>query len=315
MHGLQFQYIKEFYSAYPDTPKFSLSILSDITHDEVDDLGVAEDEILSFIKEMEQLGYLEKTIMLIFGDHGPRFSRYRSTMHGKLEERLPFFSFSVPSWFQKEHPKLHENLLANSDILTSHFDIHATLKHILSYPEAPSDKTVGQSLLTRLNQSRTCEEIGVEAHWCPCLAWTNLNASTPLALDLAKKVVEYINNLTSTSQKLKKLCERLKLKNVTFLSLLTGSKKVQSFIGSQDMHGRVQTFDENARHSDMHVEKKFEIHFETSPNDGLYEATVEVFSKGIKIIGAISRVNSYKDQPKCVEASHVNLLKFCFCRS
>ena len=264
---------------------------------------------------MEQLGRLETTLLMIFGDHGPRFSSYRNTMHGKLEERLPFFSITVPRWFREQHPMFHQNLLENSEILTSHFDIHATLRHVLSYPETPVSLKLGQSLFTQLNRSRTCADIGVEAHWCPCLSWTELNASTPQAFDIAHRVVEYINNLTSTSDKVLTLCERLSLRNITFFSLLTGNSQVQQFQGSGDIHGRVARFDRNTHHSDMHVEKRFEVHFETLPNNGFYEATVEIVGEGLKISGEISRVNAYKDQPKCVADTHIHLLKFCFCKN
>lgn len=60
-----------------------------------------------------------------------RFSEVRSTLQGKQEERLPFFSFTFPESFKKRFPQEYKNFVQNSDRLTTPFDIHATLKHIL----------------------------------------------------------------------------------------------------------------------------------------------------------------------------------------
>lgn len=61
-----------------------------------------------------------------------RFADVRNTLQGKLEERLPFFSFAFPEWFKQKHKVKYENLQENMERLTTPFDIHATLEDILS---------------------------------------------------------------------------------------------------------------------------------------------------------------------------------------
>lgn len=60
-----------------------------------------------------------------------RFTEIRETIQGKQEERLPFFSFAFPESFKKRFSQEYENFVKNSERLTTPFDIHATLKHIL----------------------------------------------------------------------------------------------------------------------------------------------------------------------------------------
>lgn len=60
-----------------------------------------------------------------------RFAEVRKTLQGKQEERLPFFSFSFPKTFQQRFPTEYATFLQNINRLTTPFDIHATLTHIL----------------------------------------------------------------------------------------------------------------------------------------------------------------------------------------
>lgn len=62
-----------------------------------------------------------------------RFADVRNTIQGKQEERLPFFSFSLPKWFQDKYPGAYLNLKGNAPMLTTPFDVHRTLEHILDF--------------------------------------------------------------------------------------------------------------------------------------------------------------------------------------
>ena len=98
-------------------------------------------------------------MIILFGDHGSRNDDVRNTMQGKLEERLPWLSISVPDWLIRKFPHIGLALEHNQHIITSPFDMHATLRHILTYPKEPhGEKT--QSLLTQLPHTRTCSDAG-----------------------------------------------------------------------------------------------------------------------------------------------------------
>lgn len=60
-----------------------------------------------------------------------RFAEIRNTFQGKLEERLPFFSFTFPPWFKTKYKRAYDNFKGNLKTLVTPFDIHATLKSVL----------------------------------------------------------------------------------------------------------------------------------------------------------------------------------------
>lgn len=65
-----------------------------------------------------------------------RFKDVRNTQQGKLEERLPFFSFVLPTWFKHKYPKAYDNFQENAHSLTTPFDIYETLKNVLHFESA-----------------------------------------------------------------------------------------------------------------------------------------------------------------------------------
>ena len=60
----------------------------------------------------------------------------------------------------------------------------------------------------------------------------------------------------------------------------------------------------------------FQVVIETAPNEGLYEATVNVESASSQchIVGEVSRINRYGSQPACILQSSPDLRKYCYCR-
>ena len=58
----------------------------------------------------------------------------------------------------------------------------------------------------------------------------------------------------------------------------------------------------------------FMLKFETSPNDGIYEMSVQMSGGKLQFNErTISRTNAYGDQPKCVADKMPHLRKYCFC--
>lgn len=60
------------------------------------------------------------------------FADVRRTLHGKLEERLPFFSFIFPDEFKKRYSAEYKQFNENLNRLTTPFDVHETFVDILS---------------------------------------------------------------------------------------------------------------------------------------------------------------------------------------
>nr|XP_006817646.1 PREDICTED: uncharacterized protein LOC102808095 [Saccoglossus kowalevskii] len=177
-HEVMFNYLRQFQTQYdPWVRRFGFMFLSEISHDNINNLGWADRDLERYLKSLYEGGHLENTIHFLFGDHGARYSGIRNTMQGKLEERLPFMSVFIPKKLRDLHPELYEQLQANAEKLTTPYDIHATFQHILNY----SDDTVsgkGISLFKQIPFSRTCEDAGVDTHWCTCLKWIPVSLSS-----------------------------------------------------------------------------------------------------------------------------------------
>ena len=143
--------------AYKKVPKFGLAFLSSISHNNMNSLKAAQGYILQFFKSIREQGFLDNTILMVFGDHGIRYGDARVTMQSKLEERLPFLSITLPKGVREKFPELDGILKENSEELTSPFDMHATLRDILSYARGNDDSgKTGTSLFRRIADSRGC---------------------------------------------------------------------------------------------------------------------------------------------------------------
>lgn len=319
-HNESLNYLMSFFRRYQDTPKFAFSSHADISHDSVNTVGFADDDLKATLETMQKESLLKNTLLIIFSDHGPRFSGFRSTIQGKLEERFPFMSFTLPEWFQDEYPDLQSNLLHNSRVLTSPFDVYATLRHILSYPHYPRGILVGQSLFSRIDpRNRTCASAGVDDHWCPCLDLEEVGTNESVVMELADFVVLHINNLTSQNEELVKMCRRLKLKEVNRAFREMPSEAMQRFQGTtrdarDTCDGCGVVLGKKSRNN-LVKDTLYQLHFVTSPNEGFYEATVRI-QKGVpSLVGDISRIDAYKDQPYCIMEDFPLLRKYCYCFS
>ena len=315
-HNVALEYLLSFLRAYKDKPKFSLITHAVISHQDLNPIGYVDDDLKSVLQTMESENLLKNTMLIIFGDHGIRFSGLRKTIQGKLEERLPFMSITLPEWFKEKYPDLYSNLVHNSKILTTPFDVYATFRHILSYPGYPaSEITTGQSLFSKIDGgNRTCENAGVEEHWCPCLNLEEISTDEPLIKELAEFVVKYMNNLMFQNSQLKELCQTLVLKEINNAFRDMPSEEMQLFSETKrdeecDSCGLL--FGEKSTNT-LHGDTLYQLQFTTSPNEGVYEASVRTKGGVPSLAGDISRINAYRDQPYCIAEKFPLLRKYCY---
>ena len=71
---------------------------------------------------------LDNTLLIFFSDHGFRYGPLRQTHTGEVENRLPFIFIHLPKDFNKTFA---DKLRQNQYRLTTPFDIHATLTHLI----------------------------------------------------------------------------------------------------------------------------------------------------------------------------------------
>ena len=57
----------------------------------------------------------------------------------------------------------------------------------------------------------------------------------------------------------------------------------------------------------------YHLQLETSPNDAFYEATVKMKEGEPSLVGDISRIDAYSDQPHCIMDRFPLLRKYCYC--
>ena len=317
-HSMSLKYLLSFFRRYKHKPKFGFSSHAAISHDDMNAIGYADDDLKAFLQTFEKDAFLDNTLLIVFADHGARFSSLRKTIQGKLEERFPFMSITTPKWFREKHSDLYSNLAHNSRVLTSPFDVYATLRHILSYPQYPSEIITGQSLFTRIDEkNRTCASAGVDDHWCPCLDLEPVSIDEPAVNESAQFVVNYINNLTSQSDELSKLCQRLVLKEIKTAFREMPKEAMQRFQETKPDTTNVCDGCEillgDKAENTLARDTLYQLQFVTSPNEGFYEASVRM-NKGVPlIVGDISRIDAYKDQPYCIMETFPLLRKFCYC--
>ncbi|XP_066995599.1 uncharacterized protein [Anabrus simplex] len=296
------RYATDFVTTFRNTLYFALIWLNNFSHNNHNTPAAMDLRVLQFLNELIDTGALNTTFIVFFSDHGMRFGKIRETFVGWLEERLPFIYFWIPEWFRKRYPESFQNLIMNSDRLTSPYDLHDTLRDVLEKsensivslyhnvtPECPKCK----SLFSEVIEDRSCEDAGIAPHWCTCTQYETLSVKSETVQAAARYV------LTEIQMKLKKagnssdeakLCAELQMSRVI---------KARSKI-----HG-----DKKAADHDDYV-----IMFETLPGEGLFEATVRHWHESsieFNIMGIVSRINSYASHSTCVKDAELKL--YCYC--
>lgn len=239
------------FTQYPqDVGKFAFGFHSEYSHGVVEELSLADDPVTTWIKHLNSSGVLDNTILMLMSDHGHRFSFTRSTLQGKYEERLPFFSIVLPAWFKERFPNSYKSLQVNAlDRLTTPFDIHETFLSVLNDLNAgvdvgavahdPNKLTRGLSLFREIPVERSCEDAKVSSHWCACNSWKQVNQKDdPLVIRAADAIVQEINHLIHESGK-SHLCSQLSLKQITRSMKMIPKKEMLAFKESSDHDGRV----------------------------------------------------------------------------
>jgi len=133
----------------------------------------------------------------------------------------------------------------------------------------------------------------------------------------AAAVVGYINNLTSQSAELSKLCQRLVLKEIKTAFREMPKEAVQRFQDTKhaanDACDSCEAVLGDKSENTLVRDTLYQLQLVTSPNEGFYEASVRMTKGVISIVGDVSRIDAYKDQPYCIMETFPLLRKFCYC--
>ena len=118
-HMYLLKYIEQFAARMKDHRYFAFTFLTPLSHDDLNEVQVADSDFEMMLLNMQREGHLNNTVVIVLGDHGHRFSAIRQTDIGRVEERMPFLAVSLPTEFKHRYPHLVEGLEKNSNTLIS----------------------------------------------------------------------------------------------------------------------------------------------------------------------------------------------------
>jgi hypothetical protein len=297
-------YLKRVTDVYKREALFSFFWTCAMTHDYLESVVSIDNTTRNMIGYLNETNYLNSTVLVLMSDHGLRFGSFRRTYQGMIEERQPFLYMLAPEWYQSLYPLAFSNFRKNSNKLTTHFDLHETLKDI-SNPLTMTDDAIRQrsvdllqektiprgiSLFLTVPTIRTCELAAIASHWCTCHDQKKLPTNSKRAKIAAKALVQHINKLLEKYPQ----CQKLHL-NQVFNANVNYVKK------SRDGKNKFRTNTEDVQ-----------VTLETRPGLATFEGTIRLDERADTMLTApISRTNKYGDQSWCVDDATLKL--YCYC--
>lgn len=310
-HLLLLRYSSDFIKKYNNyMPYFGFTFFVELSHDYVSQVSIADEDMMQWLQDKYDNEYLNKTILILFSDHGHRFDSIRTTLVGRIEERMPFFAIYIPPSLTKDNPKIVQNLKTNVGRLTTPFDTYYTLMDLLGYIKGfelgSTSSLRGTSLFGPISSKRTCPQAGISEHYCICQVETSLALTDPKCKMGGKLIVDTINQLILDEFRNNSICVKLNLSKLYRCEESLPNHKV--ITNSRVYFGNLISDDEAKE-----VTSKLRIIVEVIPSGGLFEATI-LYSKDHKtynVINDISRVNKYGNQSSCI--FDPILRKYCYC--
>ena len=293
LHVNTFNWVRDFFTAYNNHPKFSFIWLNGLIHGKYHSFAAdADKDMCAFLESMESQGYMRKTFFILMSDHGPRFREARRAAQGRLEERMPFIGICVPPEFKTKYSIAFMNLKTNSHRLTTPFDIHETLMDVVNLRgfSLGNLSERGISLFREIPPERTCLQAGIDTHWCACQEVWSLPLNDSVVQRASVKLVATINSITSD---FRKICQLLSLSQTIKAAFYTQASS---------------TFLTN--------EMNYLITVRTTPGKGLFESTMKyniLLDQFTVLKQDISRINAYGNQSNCVMEADPSLRGFCHC--
>lgn len=72
-HNVMFDYTKKFMQAYRNKrPQFAFSFHGELSHDSINLIGIADNDLTDWLKSLKSNGLLNRTILIMMADHGNR---------------------------------------------------------------------------------------------------------------------------------------------------------------------------------------------------------------------------------------------------
>ncbi|EDW37394.1 GL26230 [Drosophila persimilis] len=285
-----------------EQPAFGFFWSCTFTHDYHHGASSLDGIFMDYLELLETRQVFEKSIVILLSDHGERFGELVELSDGFLEERLPMLHIYLPPWFRKTYNRFAQSLYLNRNRLSSPYDLHNTLRHILQLNASTSDQLppltncpTSQSLLHTLPRERSCKDACIGDHWCTCNEFMAIKLNGD-AYNIVKLTLFYINRWLVLNQYNQK-CDRLCLEDLDYAE----RKVLNEDNGQESLYGTISIY---------------RLRFHTNPPSGRFEATVRYDNNRKRLsdfnIDDVSRLNRYHNDSLCIEDKIAK--KFCFCR-
>ncbi|XP_022213885.2 uncharacterized protein LOC111068599 [Drosophila obscura] len=291
---------KEFARRYVDEqPIWGLFWSNSFSHDSYRMPSKMEDYVLQYMLDFEADGVFEQSIVIFLSDHGSRYGDIMYLESGFLESRLPAMFIYLPPWFRAHYPEYARALELNRNRLTSNYDLHNTLKHIIELGDGrPLPKSHDcpkcQSLFYPMDEQRTCEDAGIPEHYCTCVPYKRLSGDWPRRI--ASRVIDRINEYLS-GRNLSAICANLSL----------------SYVHETEIKIPLH---QNFHDSQLAETAVYRTMFKVKQNSADFRATV-VFNnitEAVEVeVTSISRLDSYEGDSTCIDDKTDKL--YCICLS
>ncbi|XP_076266465.1 uncharacterized protein LOC143200082 isoform X4 [Rhynchophorus ferrugineus] len=283
----------EFANTFKDYPNFGFFWMNSFSHNNLNTPSMMDNRLRKFLIDLEDDHIYNNSLVIFLSDHGMRFGDIRRTPTGWQEERLPFIHFLFPPWFEEKYPKLLQNLRGNTNKLTTPYDLHMTLQHLLvlsgfNYTIKPSDACPQcMSLLEDIPQDRSCKEAGIVDHWCTCEGYIEHKFESNILKKINTYFMEKLGNIISSTAEGNK-CVKYKIKS-------TSTRISERFVNK------------TGNHIVLSITTDPLAEFETTIT---YDGNLSVNST--LTIGDISRLDYYAPHSKCITDAY--LKKYCYCK-
>ncbi|KAH8246921.1 hypothetical protein KR032_003890 [Drosophila birchii] len=267
---------------------FGMFWTNTFSHNDFSMPSAMDARMVKYMRSLDKSGIMDNTIIIFFSDHGSRFGPLRKLDSGFLEERLPFFYMRVPRWIREKYPDFMRNLETNRNRLTSPYDIHATLQHILRLDTPPDQlpRPVScptcHSVFEEVAWSRNCSQAGIDQHWCGCDNFTKLNSTDVRVKIMSTQLIKAINE---------------------FVAEKRGAEKCQNL-----WVGEVISLQQRGNSNG------YLLQLDAQPGNAFFEATVNWDPETERIsiwVPSISRLDPYSYKAKCTSVREAK--KFCIC--
>ncbi|XP_017074979.2 uncharacterized protein LOC108110423 [Drosophila eugracilis] len=265
------QLIERFVFEQPK-PLFGVFWTSSFTHDDFRGGANLDRLFVGYMEEFKKLRLFDRSIVILFSDHGSKHGPLVEHYTGFLEERQPMLHIYLPPWYRRRHPSVEKALILNRNRLSSNYDLHLVL---------PSD--------------RSCSDAGIPDHWCTCQPFVGVQV-TLFITSLAKLAVSRMNKYLKMLN-LDEDCQSLKLSAV-----LRADRQLHFNESGNEMASPNNVDTYRLVFTTKPNNAKFRSTVYSRENNEIVTIQTEM----------ISRLNSYRNESHCVQDALAKKFCLCY---